>query len=310
MVILHKVLPLLFLGIILTLFVQVPDHSAQAAPSSGGSVVSVGVWLINVGKVDLSAGTADLDFYVWFNSSGSPQQVSFEFMNGAVSSMSVTDASPSYQEYRVRGTFQNNLDFKNFPFDSHTISIEIEDTNVSSSALNFVPDTGETGIDPSINIAGWTIQNSDVNVVQHSYPGNETYSRFIFSFEIGRSALSSVVKSVVPISIITTIAMLSFFVSPANYAQRIGLGVTALLAAVAAHLALVSEIPPVGYLTLADKIMITAYGLFLYGLTISVLVMRKVDEKKMDEADRLNSRSRLALPGVVLLLIVPLLLLP
>lgn len=55
-------LPLVFLGIILTLFVPAPSHYAKAAPSSGGSNVSVGVWLINVGKVDLSSGTADLDF--------------------------------------------------------------------------------------------------------------------------------------------------------------------------------------------------------------------------------------------------------
>ncbi len=306
---LERMLPLVFLSIILTLFVPAPSHYAQAAPSSGGSNVSVGVWLINVGKVDLSAGTADLDFYVWFNSSASPQNVSFEFMNGVVSSTSLISSSPSYQEYRVRGTFQNNLDFKNFPFDSHVVTIEIEDKNLSSSNLNFVPDSNETGVDPSINIAGWTIQNSSANVVQHSYPGNETYSRFIFGFDIGRSILSSVVKSVVPISIITTIAMLAFFVPPADYAQRIGLGVTALLAAVASHLALVSQIPPVGYLTLADKIMVTAYGLFLYGIAVSVLVMRRVHKNKMEEAERLNSWSRLALPGVILILIVPLLVL-
>ncbi len=300
---------LIFALVLALIFLAALGQSIHAAPASGQSTATVGVWLVNVGKVDLSSGSTDLDFYLWFNSSKAPQHVSFEFMNGVVSSISTIDSSPSYQEYRVRGTFQNSLDFRNFPFDSHQVTIEIEDKNLSSSYLTFVPDRDESGIDPSIDIAGWTIESSSVQITQHSYPGNETYSRFNFSFNVGRSTLSSVVKSVVPISIITTIAMLAFFVSPLNHAQRIGLGVTSLLAAVASHLALVSQIPPVGYLTLADKIMITAYGLFLYSLTVSVLVMRKVDQNRLEEAGQLNRRSGFALPGVVLLLLVPLLVL-
>jgi hypothetical protein len=103
-----------------------------------------------------------------------------------------------------------------------------------------------------------------------------------------------------PIAVITTIALLAFFVSPKNFAQRIGLGVTTLLSATAFHLSLLNGIPPTGYLTFADKMMIFVYGLFLYNLSVSVLIMRYVDTKKEDAAERINKRALGVLPLIIL----------
>jgi len=60
--------------------------------------------------------------------------------------------------------------------------------------------------------------------------------------------------------------------------------VTTLLSATAFHLALLSGIPPVGYLTSADRMMLSIYTIFLYNLSASVYIMRLVDAKKTEEA--------------------------
>lgn len=72
---------------------------------------------------------------------------------------------------------------------------------------------------------------------------------------------------------ISTIAIPTLFITPKNFAQRIGIGVTTLLAGVAAHLNLTSQLPQIGYLTFADKIMIIAYSIFLYGLIVTTLII-------------------------------------
>jgi len=92
--------------------------------------------------------------------------------------------------------------------------------------------------------------------------------------------------------------MLAFFISPSNYGQRISLGITTLMAAVTNHLALTNQIPPIGYLTLADKIMITAYGMFLYSLMMSVMVMKLVDKKNVEAASKLNRKAGVLVPVV------------
>lgn len=123
-----------------------------------------------------------------------------------------------------------------------------------------------------------------------------------------RPIVSALIKSVLPISVITTIALLAFFVSPTNFAQRIGLGVTTLLSATAFHLSLLNGIPPTGYLTFADKMMVAIYVIFLYNLSVSVYIMRRVDKKKIEEAEKINKKALRLLPFLLIVLAVVLIL--
>jgi hypothetical protein len=272
-------------------------RTASASSSASSSEVVAGVYLVNVQKFELSSGSYDVDFYLWFSWSGN-RTVNYEFMNGRASSIDVIEKREDFLDIRVRGTFLKTPNFRDYPFDRHRLTIEVEDKSSTLDDLVFMPDREESGIDHEINIAGWSIEGWKIESVEHAYPGNLTFSRLVFTFTIGRSTLSSVLKSIVPISIITCIAMLAFLISPSNYGQRISLGVTTLMAAVANHLALTSQIPPIGYLTLADKIMITAYGMFLYSLMVSVMVMRLMDQKKPETAQKLNKNAGIMIPIV------------
>jgi hypothetical protein len=156
-------------------------------------------------------------------------------------------------------------------------------------------------------VPGWNLGNTEQRVIVHQYP-DQSYSRYIFSFDIQRAALSAFLKTIFPVIIITTIAMLAFWMSPTNFPPRIGLAASTLLAAVAAHLAAASQLPPIGYLTLMDKVMIVAYALFLNNLVSMVLQMRLVDHKKEAEAAKVNAKMRKLMPviiGIILAVLVP-----
>lgn len=45
----------------------------ETNPSRGIVHVQVGVWIVNIQKIDLAASTYRLDFYLWFNFN--PQQI-------------------------------------------------------------------------------------------------------------------------------------------------------------------------------------------------------------------------------------------
>jgi len=276
-------------------------------PQTSPAKVYVGVWLVNVEKVDLAASSYRLDFYLWFKFNPSEINLTdvkkFEFVNGPVAEFKPIEENEmgGYVEYRIKGDFIKTLDFTKYPFETHTLTIELEHKELDISNLRYIADPNST-IDEAVNVAGWEIAEYSVTETEHSYR-DETFSRFILSIQLKRPMLSSFVKSVLPIIVITTISLLTFFISPQNFGQRIGLGVTTLMSATAFHLSLLSGIPPIGYLTFADRMMISVYIIFLYNLSASVYIMKLVDAKKT-EATKFNSKAMKALAVLIIALIV------
>ncbi|MEM2518105.1 MAG: hypothetical protein QXO49_04030 [Candidatus Bathyarchaeia archaeon] len=270
--------------------------------------VYVGVWLVNVEKVDLAASSYRLDFYLWFKFS--PSEISladvkkFEFVNGPLGPFTPIeeDETQGYVEYRIKGDFIKTFDFTNYPFETHTLTIELEHKELDLSSLLYIADQNST-VDEAINVVGWEIGEYNAAETEHSY-GSETFSRFIFSVQLRRPMLSSFVKSVLPIIVITTISLLTFFISPQNLGQRIGLGVTTLMSATAFHLSLLSGLPPIGYLTFADRMMMSVYVIFLYNLSVSVYIMKLVDAKKIEDATKFNKKAMKLLTVLIIALII------
>jgi hypothetical protein len=273
--------------------------------------VKVGVWLNNIEKVDLSGNSYRLDFYLWF--SFDPSQISlddvrhFEFINGSPTKIEI-DSDSSYLEYRVKGDFITSFDFSQYPFDRHLLPVQMEHNNYDITQLVYEPDS-ESGTENSTNVAGWTLGSLQTGVVEHAYP-DQTFSRFTFGVTIAKPFVSSFIKSILPISVITAISLLALFIAPQNFTMRITLAVTTLLAATTFHLSMLSGIPTTGYLTLADKIMIGVYALFLYNLASSIFIMRHVDNKKPEEAMKIKGKAIKLLPFIVFLIVVLIILIP
>lgn len=295
-------------------YAQLSTYSANppSTITSRAERLTAGVYLLNVGKIDLQTGSYDLDFYFWLSTSNATadftkQKPMFDFMNSMNVKIEPSRIEPNYYEVRVKGTFLKNMDFRNYPFDTQEVTIEVEGFEPIDK-LVFVPDNGgSSGYDSMVNVPGWNLGKTQQNVIVHNYP-DKSYSRYIFSFDIKRAELSAFLKTIFPVVIITTIAMLAFWMSPTNFTSRIGLAASTLLAAVAAHLAAASQLPPIGYLTLMDKVMIVAYALFLNNLVSMVLQMRLVDHKKEEEAAKVNAKMRKLMPviiGIVLAILVP-----
>ena len=282
----------------------------KTANAASSVEVEVGIWLVNVEKVDLAASSFKLDCYLWFNFNPSEISLSevkeFEFINGAPTKYEIAVDEEGYLEYRVRGDFIKAFDFSQYPFENQELSVQLEHKFLDSTQLVYVSDVSST-IDPEATVSGWNIGSFETSINEHSY-GTEEYSRFVSTVVLQRPTISAFIKSVLPISVITTIALLAFFISPTNFAQRIGLGVTTLLSATAFHLSLVNGIPPTGYLTFADRMMIAIYAIFLYNLSVSVYIMRLVDKKRVEDAVKFNKKALRLLPmliaSVIIVLIV------
>jgi hypothetical protein len=243
-----------------------------------------------------------VDFYLWFKYHDIKPDI--EFLRGTPRMDLVTEEerpTENYIEYRVRGAYVQPFDFRDFPLDEHFLSISLEDKNHDITELVFEPDLEESGIDPSLSVAGWDVKDFRIYVSEHAYP-DETYSQLTFGLTVYRSKISAVLKNFLPIIIITLISLLTFAISIKNFGQRVGICVSTLMSAVAYHIAALSGLPALGYLTLFDRIMLVVYTVFLYNLLVSVQGMRLVEAGKVEEAEKFESRMQNLLPVLVVVL--------
>lgn len=284
------------------------DDSLEEQSNENQKSYKVGIYLLNVGKIDLQTSSYDLDFYMWVYSDQddfTQSKPKIEFMNGKATMEPIT-VEPHYYEARVKGTFLNNLDFHQYPFEQLHLTVVVEGID-GRGDLILVADKDESGVDKLINIPGWHLVDNTQDILVHQYPDGKEYSRYVYTMTIERFFVSSFLKTIFPVIIITTIAMLAFWMSPSNFAPRIGLGASTLLAAVAAHLSAANQLPPIGYLTLLDKIMIVVYALFLNNLLSMVIQMRHVDNNMKEKAIKINALMRKLMPIIVLVLFFALL---
>jgi len=276
---------------------------ASSSEQEGPSRVKVGIWLNSIEKVDVPAGTFTVDFYLWFKYHDVKPNI--EFLKGSPSSIDLITEEErpleNYLEYRVKGVFIGSLDFRGFPFDEHFLTVELEDKERGASELVFESDEGESGIDPKLEVVGWDVKGFKLYEEKHAYP-DENYSRFIFGVTVYRSKISVAFKNLLPIIVITLISLLTFFISVKNFGLRVSICVTTLMSAVVYHLAALGALPPLGYLTLFDRVMLVVYTLFLYNLGVSVQAMRLVEAGKVKLAEKFETRMQNLLPVVVIAL--------
>ena len=269
------------------------------------TVVYTGIDINEISNIDPRNGTFSADFYLWFRHSGSLDYSKIEFLNAA-EDIHLGDAimemgidAISYSAYRIKGDFQEPFNFRDYPFDSHTLSIRFRHKRLNSNRLLFVADDigmqrdgGKAPIDRFIDHAPldteekWNLKNvlifSDIGTTDSTlgnprmfHPTADTdisYSRFNVVTEIERNAKSYVLKNLIPLFIVIMLGYVMLYVVPKGppFVARMNLGVTALLSTVFLSMEAANQLPNIGYLVALDYLYFATYALILSGIVISV----------------------------------------
>ena len=267
--------------------------------------IPVGITLTRIGEIDREVGSYEADFWFWMEifDENSPVDFTknppaFDFINAREVKLDAESVEPHFYEVRVRGTFFNEMDFTLYPFEKLNLLIEVEPQLPNDiSKWKFVLDpTSE--IDVTAKVPGWNTGAFELTAVEHSYDADETYSRFTANFIVERSVIGSLVKSILPVSLITGLSLLIFFI-PENYTPRIYLTAPLLLSLVYLHQGALDEIPPVGYMTIFDKIMVINFALFVNAIVSLAIQMKFHSEHKEILVKKVNSTMRLFIPIII-----------
>ncbi len=300
--------------------------SQEVISGTNARAVNIGIYVINIDDLSLASGTFKVDFYLWeswagnwsntSNNSSFPSFPQFELMNGQINSYNIypSDQNVSgnnYILYRVDAKLSDPINLQDYPFDTHQLTIEIEDMNYPITSLVYNANS-TSNIDPAVSIAGWQIIGSPMaNVTNHFYnttwglpsnlltKGDQTFSRFVVSITIARPSGSAIFSILIPIVIILLLGILSFFIRidiPEIWAARLGMNVVSILTAVAFHLSLTGSLPALGYFTISDYMMVVVYVALGYGLALTVyLHARKELASNPAKVTRINRLSAIIL---------------
>ena len=266
--------------------------------------VYVGVYVLNLGKFELATGAYTVDFYLSLRSQEPVEMEDFEFMNGRAATVDKLIDTPTEKFYRIQANLSQNLDLRRYPFDEHLLTIEIEDKRRTVDELVYVVDEQNCGVDPGVIVVGWRLAGWEAKVLTHNYEiYGETYSRFVFGLRIQRVVLNAVIKSFLPIACMVLVGLLSLLLTPDKVTTRLSLDISILLGAVMFHVNLTASIPPVGYLTLADRVMIVTYIVLVLILLSGVAILRWAEqEEKKKLALRVYHQALSVIPVVTVVL--------
>jgi len=241
-------------------------------------IVRVGVYILSVGNLDTKTGTYVIDFFLNLKcETVGCDPNDFDIMNAADirkidPQTTEEDEAAGEAYYRVRGNLQTNLNLREFPFDEHILAIELEDKNKTRDQYIFIADPKLSGIDSEVYVAGWSLEPYILGQEKaHNYLiYGESYSRVKFAIKINHSWSSSFMKGLFAAIVIVGAGMLSFLLKENEARDRITLSSSTLASAIFYHMTLTASVPPVGYLTYADRFMILNYIFIATQLIVAI----------------------------------------
>jgi hypothetical protein len=290
--------------------VVVVDTGAAAFynPNAENATAKIGVYILNVGNLDLTTGSYWVDFYLTIecNKPCHPQP---DIMNAAgtpeIEDQTGNTRGDTWYSYRVKADMLTDLSFADFPFDEHKLYVLIEDKVAGVEDLAFTAEPSLTGVDDNAHVSGWTLMpGGDSYVMDKTYPiyPGTYYTRYVYSIVIGHPIFSSFMNSLFAAAVIVLVGLLSFIMSHDAAGERLALTSSTLVAAILYHISLNSAIPPVGYLTYADKFMIANYVIVSLSVGISAALMLLKD-KNEEVAKKLHVWTRWSVPLLWVILV-------
>lgn len=275
----------------------------NAQTQDGPTKVQVGAYVLRVANISQKEGSFDVDMWLWFRWKGSDLKPyeTFEIANGKIESRSdavvTDDGGYSYTSVRIQATVFHDYDVRRFPLDNHVVTVEIEDQNADSSALQYVVDEG-TALDPGVKAPGWVVRLLAARSENHTYPTNygmrssgvssSEYSRFILPISIDRTSAGMLFKGFWIAALSVVLSLLAFRIKPTDLDARFGLGVGSIFAASANAFVIADSLPATTAITLAEQINFLAIGTIFLSVFVSVASLRLCYRGKEKASERLD----------------------
>ncbi|HBP21309.1 MAG TPA: hypothetical protein DEA08_26415 [Planctomycetes bacterium] len=293
-----------------------PGPPAQALPVSAGGQrpVTVGLYVIDLTRIDDARREAEVDFVVlvsWQDQTlagryGAPTVVPRDSIwNPDVGVFNNRDLRTQRSEdlvvapdgsvtqiQRYIGTISASFDLSEFPRDRHRLAIELASTR--SAEVQLVPAPPLIGQASELSLPGWRASQGEAELFEHQLlqlrlPG------FRYSIPVARRFGYYAWNVFLPLSLVVLMAFSSLWIRPSHAAPRIGVAATSMLTVIAYRFALAQHVPQLDYLTRLDAFLLGATALVFLSVVIAVWSTTCEAGGDSERALRIDRRARVGL---------------
>ncbi len=288
------------------------------------NVVYVGIDLLGIDDIDIKTSTYKMDFYLWFryrpneqDTAYRPEDFVFTNAEGEFESTPLRDDENAdgtvLKTYRVSGTFKEQFQFHEYPFDRQTLAVELRNQNATTSFIQYVVDRvgmryqTETKLLENFrgngtfeSLFGWN--ENAARMTQDAFPTSSTlgspqnfdrsiatnFSLINLEVDLERDSLQYIIKSLLPLLITLLLAYITFFL-PLGHEERLTVGSTALLTTAFFHLTLADALPEIGYTVAMEYLFYASYIMSALIVLLETLSSRL--EKGMENTKRRSEKA-------------------
>jgi len=302
------------------------------APADGDNVVHVGLYGTNVYELSFEDNTFYFSGYVWMRWKGDLSPTStLEFTNAVETwGLMITPLTEEpeqlpngdyVQTLSVQGRFYKAFALNDYPLDSQSLSIMLEDTTNTADKITYKVDDAQSGLDPNMRVQGFQVNGLSSQNFLHKYgtdfgytgtSSQQTYSTLQFDIHIDRNANLFLWKLLLPLLLVLITNWLTLMMNPKFVEVRTAMPATALLTTVFLQLSAMESVSQASVLVLMDQIYLVAYASIVITLAQVILDNRSVKEADEARLTAISKRDRVSLAvqsigtaAILLLLIVP-----
>jgi len=291
-------------------------------------VVYVGVEMIELRDLNTSNQNYFANFFIYFRWNGDDQPLNILFSNSSTPRLSlgtplseqVTDAGLNYRLYRVQATFDEPMDFHDYPWDQHSLTIRMVNPVLDQNDLMYVPDPAAMSLSQqerqrssmdlgrSFNrIPSWQVKEvifaqSSITSTADDYDVDSLvqYSEFQVVIDIGRDVNSFLAKNLLPLAMLSLVTYIAIWFPAEQAGARVGFAITALLSSSVMLNTISNHLPEIGY-TVAIEWGYYAYlSMSAILILLTIAVDRSYKAKRYARVRKLDTFIRTCYPLAIL----------
>ncbi len=297
-------------------------------------VAYVGVDLNEVSNLDIRTQTFNADFFLWFRYSGDQSAESVFFPNSINPEAALPDPlehtetnDNHFTMYRIDETFTDPLNFVDYPWDEHVLTLSMQNRLLAQDDIVYVPDQANlrltqaerqrSGADvsqPFSRIPNWIVTSviyaQDSATVRSTVPDpltgapeHEQVSTYQVQISYARDVRAFLIKNMLPLVLLALVTYISLFFAPANAITRISLSITSVLTASVMLQSVWTSLPNVGYTVAIEWFYYVYIGLSAVLVLINITVDRWYKAKRFAAASQLDLLAQILYPAVLLIVV-------
>ncbi|MEQ8901741.1 MAG: hypothetical protein RID11_00365 [Roseovarius sp.] len=201
--------------------------------------------------------------------------------------------------YRQRffGDISSYHNLRDFPFDTHDFAITFLPVETGVETVKFVPDQANTWLSDHLNISGWQVNGLLLEEQSAKLrEAGQVLSMLTLTISAEREVNYYLFRIMLPLFFVVAMSWVIFWVPPSRFEFQIGLGATSMLTVIAFNLAVAGALPPLGYLTILDQILIWSIAMVFLAIAEALVTGLHVVNGQETRAHRIDRLARMVFP--------------